>query len=261
MLRTFSISILILLLACCNLSAQGNKEKKKSSISIAGTVFDKKGNPIPGVKVQALTADVFSITDLEGNFQMDVPDGTRKVQALYAGMVDKTQRISPEMTIVMKNENMWNKPPHQAKWFIVPQVIFPERGIKNPAFGVMAGRMKKFGVYAKFFFRPGVKTTHTMYGYEYWTTGVEKHGYWGIIGGGVARVWGGLHLYLGVGYQDFQVAWQLTDGSYARNLSYSSSGLAPEGGILLKLGMINITGGTIFMGDSFAGSFGIGINF
>ncbi|HEY4286687.1 MAG TPA: TonB-dependent receptor [Puia sp.] len=59
---------------------------------IKGHVTDEQGEPLPGVSVTLKGAKTSTVTDANGNFQIDVPPGTKTLILTFVGM--QTQEIS-----------------------------------------------------------------------------------------------------------------------------------------------------------------------
>ena len=74
--------------------------------NISGVVTDKEGVPIPGVTVVVPETTIGTLTDLDGNFSLVVPDGVKSLLISFVGM--KTQEIMLEgnttFTIVMEQD-------------------------------------------------------------------------------------------------------------------------------------------------------------
>lgn len=244
---------LILLLSVCNLLAQN---------IVKGTVVDKDGNPIPGVKVQIKDGTESTITELDGTFVLETANPAKKVTVHYAGMQSKDQKVKPDMIIKMSTSNWWNTKPDKYSWIISVQGAFPEEGVKNPSIGLMVGRVKNFGWYLKGVYSKG-ESTDCDYAPQYWTTGNDKRSFYAATAGIIARMKSPIHLYCGAGYVNRNVAWELSDGAYAKHTEYTYSGLAVDCGLMIKLGKIAINGGTMYSidGGEFVGNFGIGYCF
>lgn len=229
---------------------------------ISGTVTDKKGNPIPGVKIEVPGSGESTISGLDGTFSLETEHSVRKVKAVYAGMQSKTQTVKPSMLIRMGQTNWWNREPQKAQWFINAQAAFPESRTSGAAFGLMFGKVKELGWYVKGVYG-GMPSTDCEY-QNYWTSGKDKSGFYAATAGVVVRLRSALHFYGGVGYAQRKIAWELTDGCYAKHPDYSYSGVAVDYGLMLKIGRFNISGGTLMsLADecNFIGNVGIGINF
>lgn len=238
---------------------------------VSGTVTDKDGNPIPGAKVEIVGSTESTITELDGTFHFEVQNPVNKVKVYYAGMQSKVQIAKDGMTVKLLKTNWWNAEPQKYSWLISVQGAFPETGVSNPAFGLMLGKVKNIGWYVKGVYSAGKSTDGDYVSYpeesdliSYWTTGKDKRSYYSATAGVIARLKCVLHAYVGVGYVDRQVAWELADGGYAKNTEYSYSGMAIDYGLLLKIGKFSINGGTTMSfsgGCNFVGNIGIGICF
>lgn len=77
------------------------------SRKITGTVVDKDGQPLMGVQVKSETGDVAVTTDLDGRFEITVPEGSKLTFSIL-GTKSKTKEAADGMTVVMgiseKNE-------------------------------------------------------------------------------------------------------------------------------------------------------------
>jgi TonB-linked SusC/RagA family outer membrane protein len=60
--------------------------------TITGTVTDEQGVPLPGVNVTVKNTTIGTITDLDGNFELTVPENTEAVVISFIGM--ETQEVS-----------------------------------------------------------------------------------------------------------------------------------------------------------------------
>lgn len=229
---------------------------------VSGTVVDRDGNPIPGAKVEIPGSTESTLTELDGTFRLETAHPARMVRVYYVGMVSKTQKVTPDMLIRLSQENWWNREPQKAEWLIAVQGAFPDDGIENPSFGLMLGKVKRLGWYVKGVYRPS-KSTECDY-VNYWTTGKEKRGYYAATAGVIARLNCPIHFYAGVGYANRKVAWELADGSYAKQCWDSYSSVAIDCGLMLKINRFFINGGTIMSvsdGCYCTGNVGIGISF
>lgn len=257
------LSILCLLLASvAYVSAQN---------VVSGIVTDHDGNPIPGAKVEIVGSTESVITELDGTFRLETQSVAKRVKVQYAGMQAKVQSIKPDMIVKLSTTNWWNAKPEKYRWLISVQGAFPESSVKNPAFGVMAGRVKNLGWYVKGVYSPSESTDGEYASYpddsdliSNWTTGKDKRSFYAATAGVIARLKCPIHLYAGAGYANRKVAWQLADGTYAKNTEFSYSGVALDYGLMLKIGMFTINCGTIMSladGCDFIGNVGIGICF
>ena len=68
---------------------------------IKGNVVDENGEPMIGVTIKIVGSTGGTITDLDGNFSLNVPSG-RKLQFTYAGYKEQTLSASANMKIKME---------------------------------------------------------------------------------------------------------------------------------------------------------------
>ena len=252
---------LILLLSACHLLAQN---------IVKGTVVDKDGNPIPGVKVEIKGGTESTITELDGTFVLETANPVKKVTVHYAGMQSKDQKIKPDMVIKMYNASWWSAKPDKYRWFAGAQVAITDNDDIKPAFGLMVGRVKNLGWYIKGVYSKLPSTTglHSVDGDRsyYWTTGKVEQGMWNVTGGLVARLWSPIHIYAGAGYIERKVAWELLNGEKYKYCPDSYGGAVVDLGLMLKVNKLFVNAGisTETSGDyspSFIGNFGVGIFF
>lgn len=228
-----------------------------------GKVVGSEGNPLPGALVEEVGGMQSTITELDGTFALQSVGKASKLRASYAGMQSKSKAAKSGMTIKLANNGWLNERPEHYEWVATLQAAFPESGFSHPSFGAMVGRVKDFGWYVKGVYRP-VKSTDGDYTSGRWTTGESKHSYWAATAGAIVRVKGPFHFYVGGGYVDRKVAWELADGSYAKNTDLSYNGATLDYGIMFKMYHVVITGGamTNLTGDChFTGCVGIGVSF
>lgn len=89
---------------------QQNTEKKP--IRAKGQVVDKTGEPIPGVAVKIKDSSTGTLTDIDGNFSLDVPDRNAPIVISFVGFT--TQEIAAAKIpgrIVLKKTYK-----HSTKW-------------------------------------------------------------------------------------------------------------------------------------------------
>lgn len=237
---------------------------------VSGTVTDKKGNPIPGVKVEILGGTESTITELDGTFRLETGSPARKVKAYYAGMQPKAQKVKPDMLIKMSETSWWNEKPDKYRWFLGAQVAFPNsEQMEIMSYGLMLGRVKNIGWYVRGLWRPQ-KSTVGVYSENdeiitRWTTGKYEQDYWGATGGFIVRLGCPIHFYVGLGYSKCKVVWETANGDYLEYEPNSYDGLAIDCGFMLKMRRVFINLGTVLNnGDSYqdrVGNFGIGLYF
>ena len=69
--------------------------------SIKGNVVDENGEPMIGVSIKIVGANVGGITDIEGNFSVNNAEG-KQLQFSYAGYKTLTLAASPDMRVKME---------------------------------------------------------------------------------------------------------------------------------------------------------------
>lgn len=232
---------------------------------VKGTVTDKDGNPIPGVKVEAVGGTESTLTELDGTFVLETRMPAKKVKVHYVGMQPKEQKVEPDMVIRMSKSNWWNEKPDKYRWFLGVQVGIPTVNDIKPAFGLMIGRVKQIGWYVKGVFNPVPEVEGTIRnGYSinsYWLTGNLKQSYWNVTGGVIARLWSPVHVYAGAGYSERTVAWETFGGGYMELEPDTYNGVAVECGLMLKIKKVLVNMGTVYNNRYFVGNFGIGYCF
>ena len=185
---------------------------------------------------------------------------------MYSGMQPKVAKVKPDGVIKLHTTSWWNRKPDKYSWIISPQVVFPEKKLlSNPSFGLMVARVKEFGFYGKFLYSPSVNCSGEGVDWGYWTTGKVKGNYRAVTAGLLYRLKCPVHLYVGAGYVDRQVGYQLYKGSYYQNKYISDEGVVLETGLLLRYGSFSLNGGMMLSTDNdcdhIAANFGIGFSF
>ena len=64
-----------------------------------------------------------------------------------------------------------------------------------------------------------------------------------LMGGGIHRIVGGLHLYEGVGYGRYLVVWEAANGKHYKNTADSAIGFSAEAGALYQWGKMAFSAG------------------
>ncbi len=72
-------------------------------VNYSGTVVSKTGEPIMGATVTVTGTTVSTITDMDGNFSLVVPDGYTTVTVTYSGMKKQTVSIQREPVILYES--------------------------------------------------------------------------------------------------------------------------------------------------------------
>ena len=69
--------------------------------TVTGNVTDQNGDPLIGASVIAEGTTVGTITDIDGNFSLQVPEGVSDVVVSYTGFDSRTVDVSDSSTIVV----------------------------------------------------------------------------------------------------------------------------------------------------------------
>lgn len=237
---------------------------------VSGKVTDKKGQPIPGVRVKSNRTTEFTVTEPDGTFRLETKYYTRKLRVDYVGFQPKKLKASPDMDIRLKKTNLWNRKPSKMQWFVNLQAAADPIYDIPPVFGVMFGQAKGFGWYAKLICNPvGLfnETNDVAYYSSYyngncdlWTTGKVRFpaifGSWGFV----CRLGCALHLYGGIGVGAGKVQYELSGGK-TFGVDYIDMPMLIDGGVMLRLGRVNANLGIMACDcGSVMCNFGIGIN-
>lgn len=249
--------------------------------TVTGTVVDRKGKPLPGVKVEIPGSTDFTISDLDGTFKITPYSAKdKKAQFSYAGMNSRKKKLKGGMKVKMKEYNWWSQHPDEWSWFANAMVAIPtvDKPI-TPAYGLMVGRVKKWGFYVKGVTNTfGVNATGTFDNYGDYYEGYGpfqgfpvdcKNRYWSVTGGFIFRLWSPIHFYAGAGYSDFSYLVQNGKGEWFKDRAYSQADASIDWGFMIRLNRVTVTAGyNVGYGDDYyenygrcAGNFGIGYTF
>lgn len=77
---------------------QQQKTQIQDDIKVSGTVKDEDGLLLPGATVQVVGLSVGTITDMDGRFQLEVPDGYSSLSISYIGYQTATYQIDTRQT-------------------------------------------------------------------------------------------------------------------------------------------------------------------
>lgn len=91
--------IYILLVSFCFLSLAAIAQTK-----VTGVVLDEKGEGAIGASVQAEGTSVGTITDFDGNFELNVPAGVKNIVISYVGYVTQKVAVKPNVRVQLKEE-------------------------------------------------------------------------------------------------------------------------------------------------------------
>lgn len=83
-----------------------NPQEVQQTRNVTGQVLDENGEPMIGVSVLVKGTQVGAITDFDGNFKLNAPDGAKELQLTYMGYKAQTVRItSGQMVVRMEPDN------------------------------------------------------------------------------------------------------------------------------------------------------------
>ena len=215
--------------------------------TVHGAVIDKNGNPLPGAEVFATGGAETTVTDADGSFTLEVPIWLKSITARYAGMDDKKLKTNFNGSMLFTMS-----PAQKNAWFLnlVGGVDSGWHGVCG-RFGIMGGRLGKWGYYGNFSL-PFAGPT------EGWINGI--HGTAGVI----KHIHKGFYAYLGGGYTGVQDEEYYGNGDHWEDCWVEGGGA--EAGCIIKLGThINVCiGYLIAISGSFTDhnvNFGIGYTF
>lgn len=251
---------------------------------VLGTVVDKYGNPLPGVKIEIPGTPETVISDLDGTFTINRSDlSKKKLLATYAGMSPRKMKMKDGMVVKMKETNWWNRKPDKWDWFVEAIVAIPNDlgNDLNPSYGLMVGRVKKFGYYVK-----GVTNTFGKDGEQYDNDGDSYVGfmkkrqstYWSVTAGGIVRLGCPIHFYAGIGYAEYNAYFQNISGDWYYGADSERHNFVVDFGFMMRIKRITVSLGTTMVPRAeyfhhkygrdkfghetiFTGNFGIGYSF
>lgn len=69
-------------------------------MTCTGTVVDENNEPVVGASIVITNGKALGVTDVDGNFQVKVPDGTKTLTFSYVGYESRRENARPVMGIV-----------------------------------------------------------------------------------------------------------------------------------------------------------------
>lgn len=215
--------------------------------TVSGKVVDKKGNPIPGAKVEIPGTNESALTELDGTFSLATQKAPEKVNVYYVGMQSKKQKVTPDMLIKLAKTTWWNERPDRYRYFVGVDGAFPQKSMKNPSFGLMVGYVKDLGVYAHCMFHKVQSTDGEWNDFtpHPWTTGNSTLSLNAATVGVMYRCLGPIYLNLGLGYMSNKVSWETASGKYLKYNSDCYDGMCGELGAFMRIKHLILSGGYI----------------
>jgi TonB-linked SusC/RagA family outer membrane protein len=107
-LFTFKVTCFLLLFFTCNLSAESNLYTQQGQKRISGHVKDIAGEPLVGVTIFFPGTPVGTLTNLDGNFSVEVPENVESFKVSFVGMHSQEIQIGNQTTfnITMEEESV-----------------------------------------------------------------------------------------------------------------------------------------------------------
>lgn len=87
-------------------SQKGERVTISAFIPISGQVTDPSGNPLPGVNVTIAGTTVGTISDIDGNFKLDMPEGSNRLLFSFVGFETVEQDVNNQqfLDIIMRED-------------------------------------------------------------------------------------------------------------------------------------------------------------
>lgn len=76
---------------------------QQNNQQVKGRVVDASGEPLIGVSVRAAGSDAGTVTDVDGNFMLQVPSTAKNLVISYVGFTTQTVPVKSTMNVVMKS--------------------------------------------------------------------------------------------------------------------------------------------------------------
>ena len=72
--------------------------------TIKGTVVDETGEPVIGASIIVVGTTTGTVTNFDGTFTLNTPEGAKQVTISYVGMVSQTLTIKSNMEVTLKSD-------------------------------------------------------------------------------------------------------------------------------------------------------------
>ena len=71
---------------------------------VTGHVVDETGEPVIGASIVVKGTTIGTVTDFDGNFELEVPADGKHLEISYIGMQKQTVQVAPNVSILMKSD-------------------------------------------------------------------------------------------------------------------------------------------------------------
>lgn len=140
-IRKISITLLAFCAVISGVTAQN---------TYMGTVTDRKGNPIAGVRV-ADKSGAFTTTDLYGRYEFTTQGKPGRLSFDLVGFNPRKTGVKPDMNVRMIKSSVFNSPNYGKHFFLGVQVATSETSMRAPTIGINLGVLKnRWGWYLDF---------------------------------------------------------------------------------------------------------------
>ena len=79
---------------------------KRTTNSVRGRVMDNNGTPIPGANIVVVGTTIGTVTDLDGNYSITIPNSSSRLKFSFIGYVTRTLPVSGAVMNITLNEDM-----------------------------------------------------------------------------------------------------------------------------------------------------------
>ena len=190
-----------------------------------------------------------------------------KIEKMEAEVEESMTEIPPEPDVVEEQARTPVK--EQLHTLALAQVGI---SAKTVAYGLRIALLRKHGVYlsAESDFKSVPSTAGECdadgvvkgKGSAAYYSGEIRRSLLRVMGGGIHRIVGGLHVYEGIGYGRYVVTWGTSGGGYYKNMHDSAIGLSGEVGAMYRWGRVAfLAGASTIMGKYWEANVGVGVWF
>ena len=134
-IRKLSITLLAFCAVISGVAAQNTYK---------GTVTDRRGNPIAGVRV-ADESGAFTTTDLYGQYEFATQDKPGSLSFDLVGFNPRETGMKSDMNVRMIKSSVFNSPNYGSHFFLGVQVATAEKSMRVPTIGINLGVLKNRG--------------------------------------------------------------------------------------------------------------------